>query len=201
MRWALTLCLGLLVVGPGARSLSRFAIASTSRTELRIFMPFAPDGLARGYRVTERKRADCWIGSIASPNRPDAWRCSTPDGLILDPCLENPFQPGTRELACAWSPWDRRLVVIRARQLPEKYRNDGTLREKARPWALELANGAKCLLITGTALISAGVRWGYGCGNGYASDEIDRSGRLWKVFFWSTGRVSAERATVVVAWY
>jgi hypothetical protein len=52
------------------------------------------------------------------------------------------------------------------------------------PWALELANGSRCGLLTGATAVLAGLRINYGCDDGgLVIGEVDRAGAMWTVFY------------------
>lgn len=170
-----------------------------ARTAVRVFLPFGPEGIGSGLTVTSRLSGECFSRSLASPGRPDAWRC-TSGNQILDPCLEG-F--GQAALVCAQAPWSSEVALLTpSKPLPQS----GGPREldlTALPWALALANGARCVLLTGATSGLVGLRINYGCvgGKAYVFGEVDRSLPEWQVFFTDGQGSVAERVAVAVAWY
>jgi hypothetical protein len=52
------------------------------------------------------------------------------------------------------------------------------------PWALVLANGARCQMVTGATGAVAGMRLNYGCSSkGWVLGTVDRSAEPWIVFY------------------
>lgn len=83
---------GICVVLAFALSLGREAQAAEppaqpTRTQIKLLTPFGPAGLSIGIAVTEKVNGTCFAASAASSTRPDAWRCSSGNG-ILDPCYQ-----------------------------------------------------------------------------------------------------------------
>src|SRR3712207_1107294 len=129
-------------------------------TEVKLFVPWMPNGrLNPPVTVTGREmfmgnpnlESDCQTGSI-STQRPDAWRCGT-----ADPCFAPTLFSAT-EVACATAPWNNEVVVLTlGRPLPGPEQCSAAPTNCPReldldspPWALELANGARCRAFTGT---------------------------------------------------
>ena len=69
------------------------------------------------------------------------------------------------------------------------------------PWALELANGERCTLLTGATAVLAGERINYGCeGGGMVLGEVNRDGPLWTVSYLAEGAFASDLVAVAVAW-
>src|SRR5580704_2003100 len=78
--------------------------ALPTRTQIKLLTPFGPAGLSIGMAVTEKVNGSCFTSSLASPSRPDAWRCSSGNG-ILDPCYQR-ILGDEKQLACpVGGPW------------------------------------------------------------------------------------------------
>ncbi|HEY9845053.1 MAG TPA: hypothetical protein V6D03_02550 [Candidatus Caenarcaniphilales bacterium] len=186
-----------LVVGFYPGSLQ--AQPSRSATQIRIFTPFNTGGLNIGLAVTDRAQGTCMGGSLAAATRPDAWRCSA-GNRIYDPCFENTL--GNRNvLACAEPPWTANVVLLRL-TAPLPTNNNRADRSKTLPWALELANGQRCTLLTGATGLIAGMRVNYGYADGSSVvGNSERTQPLWKVFFQSQRSLSLDYTEVVVAWF
>ena len=173
---------------------------TTSVTQIRMVTPYGPGGLSKTLSLSETVSGNCFAESIADAGRADAWRCSA-GNAIQDPCFQN-VMGDARSVACLRSPWDDRVTVLTlASPLPSATRKEIT-REKALPWALELADGDHCSLMTGATASLAGMRINYGCpGGGLVAGDIDRSQPVWRVFYQKEGASSLDQVDVAVAWY
>ena len=177
--------------------------AHLARTNLRYFVPIDQDGLSAGLHVTANERGTCIGGSLADAGRPDAWRC-TAGNAIQDPCFASPFSlpddPGV--LACAESPFTNEVIRFTpTAPLPAATGNTSDLTATQLPWALALANGDRCTLLTGATVGIAGMRLNYGCtGHGSVVGEIDRSQPFWAVSYLPQGGGATSLVEVTVAW-
>jgi len=85
--------------------------------------------------------------------------------------------------------------------LPAKPRKEAS-RDTTLPWALELANGQRCMMFTGATAPVAGMRINYGCPGGFqVVGDIDRSQPAWRVFFQGEKSISLEQIDITVAWF
>ncbi len=170
-------------------------------TEMALFLPWAFGALSEGVTVTERVTGDCSVSSNRNP-RPDAFRCQA-ERVGYDPCFRG-VQGGEIMLACALTPWSTDVVLVTpsSEVPPPQGSDDFTERQ---PWALELADGSRCVLQGGTQPVFAGVRANYGCEGGMATSVLgvpDRSQPAWRVFVLrSDSPRSARQMTVAVAWW
>jgi hypothetical protein len=169
-----TILFGTIVLCAAA-SVCAGALAAPS-TRIVLFAPFGPGGLSPTYKVTSKVHGACWTGSIAS-QRPDAWRCMVSNS-IYDPCFSN---AALSSVACASDAFSKSVVLITLEKpIPTKERNTG----KASPWALQLANGARCYLATGATSEVAGMRLNYECSTkGWILGTPDRSKRPWQAYY------------------
>ena len=186
-------------------------------TEIKLFVPWLPNNMLNpGVTVTGREMlmgnpnlpSDCQSGSF-STQRPDAWRCVT-----ADPCFAPLFGDGT-VVACAAAPWRgevRLLTLSRPLPGPEQCRMtpNACPREldlTSQPWAIELANGAKCTAFTGTRTAVAGMIITRGCddGGGIASpgptETFDKTLPLWRAFYLARDAYVVEQVDVWIVWY
>jgi hypothetical protein len=200
-----------LLLGFGRQSEPLSAEQLPSATEIKIFVPFDPRGMLNpNLQVSGRVTVpQCQSGAITT-TRPDAWRCVT-----ADPCFVPQFAGNQMELACANTPWsgDVTLLTIEMplRSQEECMAGPPLCRQQLdldrAPWALELANGARCTLFTGTITSLAGVGQTYGCSNpmgtagGVTQAVVDRTTPLWRVFFLPEGDYVMADVAVLVAWY
>jgi hypothetical protein len=173
---------------------------AASGTNVRYLLPYTPDGLNPALTVTGHETGACDV-SAAAADRPDAWRCIST--AALDPCFENPFgavDPPI-ELACLNSPWSRDVVLFSSTAPLPREKDPAAEQAEAPPWALELANGVRCDLITGATAVYAGLRLNYGCtGQGVVIGEPDRGDPLWTVSYLPPNGLATERVAVTVAW-
>ena len=186
-------------------------------TEIKLFVPWLPNGtLNPAINVTGREmfmgnpnlESDCQSGSI-STQRPDAWRCIT-----ADPCFAPTLFSAT-EVACSTAPWDNQVVILTlSRPLPGPEQCSATPTNCPRqldldspPWALELANGARCRAFTGTISTAAGLSLIYGCeGGGFVgvasrSEPFDKTLPLWRAFYLPENGTVIEQVDVLVVWH
>lgn len=69
------------------------------------------------------------------------------------------------------------------------------------PWALELANGTRCGLLTGATAVLAGQRINYGCEDGgFVLGEVDHALPMWTVTYLAEGASATDLVDVVTAW-
>jgi hypothetical protein len=179
------------------------AQAHLARTNVRYFVPVDQDGLSPRLHLAANERGTCIGGSVADAGRPDAWRC-TAGNAILDPCFASPFSlpddPGV--LVCADSPFaDEVIPFTPTAPLPAATGMTPDLTASQLPWALELANGERCTLLSGATVGIAGMRLNYGCaGHGSVVGEIDRSQPFWAVSYLPESGVATSLVEVTAAW-
>ncbi|MBV8345317.1 MAG: hypothetical protein JO190_10040 [Candidatus Eremiobacteraeota bacterium] len=145
-------------------------------TRVAMYAPFGSSGLNQGYRATSKTHGACWTGSIAS-QRPDAWRCMVTNS-IYDPCFSN---PALSSVACPSDAFSKNVIlIVLDKPIPAHERNTG----KATPWALQLANGARCYMATGATGEVGNMRLNYECSsNGWVLGNPDKSRQPWQVFY------------------
>jgi hypothetical protein len=203
-----------LMAGPGPSSAQ-----TPPATQIKIFVPYQTDGtLNPTLQVRSRDSFpppfQCQAGSIAT-TRPDAWRCGTDDPCFAAPLLDPNAQSVT--LACTPTPWAGNVQLLTV-QTPlrsvDECKNPPRCRQpldlSANPWAVELANGVRCILFTGTISSLGGVGMVYGCAQqdgtpaglaGTAASGLDRSQPFWQVFYQAPGDYVLQQAGVLVAWW
>jgi hypothetical protein len=172
-----------------------------AHTQIRLLTPWTPSGLNIGMATTQQVQGRCFTRSLASPSRPDAWRCSAGNG-ILDPCYQR-ILGDEKQLACPMGgPWPANVALLTVTEpFPQEDRKEPT-RDSVLPWALELANGEKCTMFTGATAPVAGMRINYGCPDGFnVIGDIDRSLPTWRVFTQGPKSIYLEQVDVAVAWF
>lgn len=115
--------LALVVVGPTIGAAQEAtptagAAAGLMRTDLRVLLPYSPDGLNPALTASAPEDGLCAFDSSQALDRPDAWECTSASNQIYDPCFENPFvpidEPG--QVACFDSPFSTNVVVLNLTQ-------------------------------------------------------------------------------------
>lgn len=144
--------------------------------------------------VADDVRGECWTTSIAAPS-PNAYRCFQ-GNKILDPCFATP-QPSTPpQVACLAAPWARAVVLRVSGKLPARASSTAA----ARPWALQLHNGVRCVASTGTVPAVAGVNLTYHCADGADAALGGVSGSHLTAQYAPPGAGSLTNMTVTTVW-
>ncbi|HEX4540786.1 MAG TPA: hypothetical protein VH112_11130 [Acidimicrobiales bacterium] len=140
----------------------------------------------------------CWEGSLALYQDASAWRC-TAANQIMDPCFTPANQPDAPQLTCASTPWAPATRLLLTQPLPlEAANSPGT---GPRPvWAMELANGDRCVIGTGTVTQVGAVTLDYLCTSGALAGQIDRSHQPWIVQYQAAKSSTLRPLTVRNAW-
>lgn len=178
-----------------------------TRTDTRYFLPFGGDGLNPALTVTETVSGACTAESLALPHRPDAWDCIDDGDQIYDPCIENPFTGPDQpvELVCAGAPFANEVVLLTVDD-PLPRDKEGPPGEDIfgpwdLPWALELANGDRCVLYHSASAVLAGETVHYSCADGgLILGEVDRGQPVWTVNYLAADAVGSSLVDVTAAW-
>jgi basic membrane protein A len=123
------------------------SVQPVTATEVIEFVPDVP---------TETQAGACFT-SASGLQREDAYRCSTEDGMIYDPCFVVDEAP---TVVCGANPVTGAagFVLELTEPLPEP-----DLGALSQPWLVELEDGTVCGLSTGTAPVIDDVRADYAC--------------------------------------
>ena len=128
--------------------------------------------------LTPRFGGDCASASFIV--RGDVFRCFQGD-FIRDPCYYDALTSDQLDhdiVLCVGSPWARSAVRLRADILDLS----GLLPLGAPPWALELANGARCVFAEGATNVVGGRRLNYVCGGTRVLFGVpDTSHATWRI--------------------
>ena len=146
------------------------------RTEHTGHLPvFTSSGaLSSQFHVGTRGRGYCWTSSLAT-DASDAYRCMQ-GNAIHDPCFA--ASAHARSVACFIDPWHPVTLLRLTRALP---RHAAAVRG-ALPWAIETADGRRCVFLTGATAPMGGERINYGCIKGsYLIGSPDRRSPLWTI--------------------
>ncbi len=161
------------------------------KTRVRVFTPFHADGTP-SVPVTRTRAGTCWTSSVAAPVR-GAYRCFG-GNEILDPCFV--ASEDAAGVLCLTSPWATAQKLTLRAALPA----DAPGLDATRPWALELANGARCVAVTGTAPAVAGVSLAYSCGKRHGAALITSRGSLLTAHYAKFDDSALRTIGVAVAW-
>ena len=177
-----------------------WAQPAPAATQVRVTVPFDPGRLVSGLTVSARTAGSCWTASQASGSRPDAWRCMS-GNRIHDPCFVG-FVGSDQVAACFASPWTSEVVLLTlSGPLPADVKRSPSLLSGP-PWALELASGERCTMLTGATWAVAGMRVNYGCpGDVSVVGDIDRSAPMWRAFVLRAGAAMMSQVEISVAYY
>ncbi|MDP9092484.1 MAG: hypothetical protein M3O32_19495, partial [Actinomycetota bacterium] len=136
----------------------------------------------------------CWTGSIAVP-LPGAYRCLS-GNQIYDPCFAPINEVATGSVACVADPWSPAHILTLTAPLPAQ-----SATSARNPWALELANGARCVAVTGTVASVAGVALNYLCGAGMAAGIVESDGTTMGVGYGAEDGTALAEVRVTTAWW
>lgn len=216
-RLTAALVLTVIIVGFSPGPSPATAADDQRETLIKVMAPFAPDGtLNPALTVRERQSVPACAGGSVATERSDAWRCVT-----FDPCFAPPPWAADRSALACPDPWSGEVLLVtvqtplptpeecRARTTPPEPRCPGPLDFTSDPWALELANGARCLKkVQGTLIgLTTDITSGYLCSGpvglaGWTDRPfVDKSRPLWRVLFLGAGDYAIEEVAVLVAWY
>lgn len=163
---------------------------ATPATDVQQFTPFDATGKP-AIPIASTRTGSCWESSIAL-DAPNAYRCMA-HNAILDPCFAHPDHPDGF-LVCVAAPWDAGTKLELTQPLPTP--TTRTLR----PWALELANGHRCVAATGTVSSVAGVTIDYFCDSNGGAGGLKRNGSEWTIDYLPPHSTNLTRVSVTTAW-
>lgn len=162
---------------------------------MKTFHAYRADG-GLAVRVADVATGHCWTTSIAVPAAAGAYRCLS-GNQILDPCFVPATPSKPLEVACIADPWSEAVVLRLSGALPKPLPGgDGG----ARPWALVLDNGARCVAATGTVPEVHGVNLDYHCRNGRDAGALNTSRTLDTAAYGDSQARTLTRLAVVTIW-
>ena len=122
---------------------------------------------------TQERAGSCWSVSDVL-NRDDAWRCAAGD-FIYDPCFSIPGD--SQAVVCYSNPLDESTGFkldltdpLPARGIPLSFKS---------AWVVELADGTKCVFMTGATTVFEGERVNYSCSDGWYILGDLQDGQVW----------------------
>lgn len=169
------------------------ARATDKATVLTRFVPYSAAG-ALTVPVDAHGTGRCWTASIVV-RIPDAYRCLVGNN-IADPCFAPPRHTSPVTVACVPDPWSGARLVSLTEPLP----STTPLAGPANPWAVELANGARCIAATGTVPEVDGLSLNLLCAGGMAAGGLDITGPQWRVRYGASAGGSLSLVAVSAAW-
>jgi hypothetical protein len=121
--------------------------------------------------------------------------------VIHDPCFVG-FLGADQVAACFGSPWSSEVVLLAlSGTLPGDVNRPPSLLSGP-PWALELASGERCTMLTGATWGVAGMRVNYGCpGDVSVVGDVDRSAPTWRAFILRAGAAVMSQVAIRAAYY
>lgn len=156
----------------------------TPAAQTKIFVPVMTS-------VRRTERGSCWTTSI-TVSAPSAYRCYA-GNQILDPCFAASAK--ARDVTCYADPWSPGVRLDLASALPQP-----TPLAISHPWALELANGKRCVAATGVVNRIGNLALLYECaGGGAAGLPMTRDGHP-TVEYVPAGAQTAVPVAVTVTW-
>jgi hypothetical protein len=127
-----------------------------------MFSPWSSAGtLKPNMHVVEHVSGHCWTQSL-STSRGDAYRCMAGNS-IYDPCFAQSAHP--KAVACAADPFSNRVALLKLLKPLPSAPNQTTqwLQPHNQPFGIELANGDRCVFVTGATDAVNGDRLNYEC--------------------------------------
>ena len=164
-------------------------------TQVTVYEPWAPQGLAQGIRPASTVRGYCWESSLGSI-RSDAFRCMTGND-IYDPCFASPYAPG--QVACGYPSLTSVTIIKLTRALPQA----GTVPsgKQPNPWLVVLQNGQRCWVNTGAGIEVGGMTQTFACRNGASLfGSLQRNERIWTIFYQAKSGSSLTPAPIAKAY-
>lgn len=168
------------------------ASASPKATAVKTFTPFGANGKPT-VRIKATRTGYCWSGSIALAT-PNTYRCMA-HNLIFDPCFAPSHHSGS--VVCVEAPWATGTKLKLNRPLPTTH----SAGKKNTAWAVELANGEKCVAITGMVQFVDDTPMRYGCGaKGGQAGDLRHDGDRWSVAYAAPHDTTPSRVGVATLW-
>jgi hypothetical protein len=176
LRLRASMCLGaaaaIVLAGcsgsPSPKATSPVTSPVSAATMAKTFAPYSAAGQLTAH-TSSRATGSCWTSSIALSD-PNAFRCIS-NNQILDPCFAPPHVTAPTTVACFSDPWTPGLLLTLSEKLPAP--DPGT---RTTPWALELADGTRCVALTGTVDQVGTLDMGYSCGGTAQAGLVASSG-------------------------
>jgi hypothetical protein len=170
---------------------------SAAATQLKTYTPYAATGTVVVPVAANHVSGSCWTTSISVP-KAGVYRCLI-GNAIGDPCFASTVKNGARSeptVLCAVDPWTPATLVTLTQPMPQQL---GGNRSTA-PWALELANGARCVAVTGTVPLIGAIPLEYSCGGGAGAGRLTTVAALMSVQYAASPDGPLQTVDVTTAW-
>lgn len=183
-----------------ARSGARQSTQSTgspqarAHTVVKTFHAYRPDGTLAVPVAGAATSGRCWTTSIAAQGKGD-YRCFA-GNQILDPCFAPPHMRAPRQVACLTDPWSSAHLLRLHGGLPQSPAPVGA----GRPWALQLANGARCVAATGTVPAVRRINLDYQCSDGHDAALLHSTGAAMTAEYGDVQAQTLRRVAVTTIW-
>jgi hypothetical protein len=128
--------------------------------------------------------------------RADAYRCFS-GNFVYDPC----FSINDTQVLCPTDgPWSGAGVLINtSSSLVSSGKDQGT---RGQPWAIQLADGTRCVAVSGATSEVAGQRLGYFCKHGIGLyGNVQRSAAVWTIFVGTPHSATLAQRPIAIAWF
>ena len=200
MRRRLCHCVLAVVIVMGVVAAAQAGTRRQHATSIHLYAPFNGDAVASGIRIAKTVRGYCWTISL-SDWRSDAYRCLV-GNEIHDPCFANGIDPTGFVLCPLYLPTSKVLRIDLTKPLPAGHAGgDPTVHP---PWALQLANGMWCEMLSGATGTIAGMRINYGCTDGHSTliGNPRRGTPTWTIFAAKSDTASSYQPVAIrAAWW
>jgi len=160
-------------------------------TQVTVYEPWGPSGLAQGIHPASTVRGYCWVSSLGSI-RSDAFRCVT-GNEIFDPCFASPYATG--QVACGYPSQTSVTIIQLTKALPQA--GTAPSGKQPNPWLIVLANGQQCWVNTSAGIEVDGMTQTFGCRDGaslFGSPQRDES--IWTIFYQAKSGSSLTPASI-----
>jgi hypothetical protein len=221
-----------LTIAIATRTWQPWSNTRSDSTEVRLFDPVPRGTLMPRFTKVSYERGTCNASSNVDP-APEVARCFS-RRFILDPC----WGALGDKLTCVVSPWSNQAVMLTVTRYtffigkPPHYKtidwnprsalpppdapfaeghDTDNVVESQPPWAMQLENGDRCVMVSGATYTIAGQRANYICDpTGDFAQEADgawvigypdKSRRLWEVAYLRADSSETRRTSVSMAWY
>jgi hypothetical protein len=117
---------------------------------------------------------------------------------IYDPCVSSSASDTVTAVVCATAPWESAYLLRLTSKLPLQAGNQPS-GAGLTAWAVELANGDRCVVGTGTNSQLPGVTLGYYCHSGLAG-QLVTDVEPWTIQYNPNRTSTLESLDVTTAW-
>jgi hypothetical protein len=135
----------------------------------------------------------CFATSIAVPVS-GVYRCLV-GNTILDPCFASVHESTPPQVACFADPWSRGALITLTARLPAYQ----PVLQQGNAWAIELADGSRCVSVTGAVPVLGDVDLSYRCSGGHVAGATENDDGTVTAHYGTSSGPLAD-ISVVVEW-